>query len=327
MRDIKKDMYEDAFRLFDMVPIDLTDGYGPAGSLYRFANGRGRGEYWTYIRGNLFAVNAFDMQFGSPGVMRYRHTEHLSIGYYEAVHLVEQNRGCALRAGALSAYIADGGAEYVARYAAGSNTRATSLTISPDYYRDYLQGRFGNIPDVRRAFALIDGRRDFPELIALFKQIRAYRGTGMAAELFYEGAVSEAMALIIERATQLERERNEGGTPTLSSDDRAALDRLHAYITEHPDADLSCEELSRRACMGQTKLKAAFKAAFGTSPAAFVAAARIERAVELLNATDLPIAQVARMVGYRKPGAFAEAFRRRTGTVPSAYRSGSRRPL
>ena len=43
--------------------------------------------------------------------------------------------------------------------------------------RDYLQARFGNIPDVRRAFALVDGRTDFPELVALFKQVRAYQGT------------------------------------------------------------------------------------------------------------------------------------------------------
>ena len=83
------------------------------------------------------------------------------------------------------------------------------------------------------------------------------------------------------------------------------------------------EELARRACMGQTKLKAAFKTAYGTSPAAFVADARIERAIELLGTTDEPISRIARAVGYRKPGAFAEAFHRRTGVAPSAYR---RRP-
>ncbi|WP_195471602.1 helix-turn-helix domain-containing protein, partial [Eggerthella lenta] len=42
-----------------------------------------------------------------------------------------------------------------------------------------------------------------------------------------------------------------------------------------------------------------------------------------LNSTDEPIAHIARAVGYRKPGAFAEAFRRRTGVPPSAYRRRS----
>ena len=255
--------------------------------------------------------------------MRYRHAEHLSIGYYEAADLIVQSGGSTLRAGAISTYLAEEGAEYVALYQPGSATRATSITISPDYYRDYLQARFGNIPDVRRAFALVDGRTDFPELVALFKQVRAYQGTGMAATLFYEGAVAEALALVIERAAIIEAERAEGSVLTLSKEDRAALDDLSAYISGNLAGALSCEELARRACMGRTKLKAAFKAAYGTSPAAFVADARIERAIELLNSTDEPIAHIARAVGYRKPGAFAEAFRRRTGVPPSAYRRRS----
>ena len=313
MRSIKDDMYDEAFRLWDMVPAGTVPGYGSAGSVYRFANGCGHGEYWAYFHDNLFAVNAFDMTFEHAGVMRYRHAEHLSIGYYEAADLIVQSGGSTLRAGAISTYLAEEGAEYVALYQPGSATRATSITISPDYYRDYLQARFGNIPDVRRAFALVDGRTDFPELVALFKQVRAYQGTGMAATLFYEGAVAEALALVIERAAAIEAERAEGSAPSLSKEDRAALDDLSAHINGNLAGALSCEELARRACMGQTKLKAAFKAAYGTSPAAFVADARIERAIELLNSTDEPIAHIARAVGYRKPGAFAEAFRRRTG--------------
>lgn len=323
MRSIKDDMYDEAFRLWDMVPAGTVPGYGSAGSVYRFANGCGHGEYWAYFHDNLFAVNAFDMTFEHAGVMRYRHAEHLSIGYYEAADLIVQSGGSTLRAGAISTYLAEEGAEYVALYQPGSATRATSITISPDYYRDYLQARFGNIPDVRRAFALVDGRTDFPELVALFKQVRAYQGTGMAATLFYEGAVAEALALVIERAAAIEAERAEGSAPSLSKEDRAALDNLSAHINGNLAGALSCEELARRACMGQTKLKAAFKAAYGTSPAAFVADARIERAIELLNSTDEPIAHIARAVGYRKPGAFAEAFRRRTGVPPSAYRRRS----
>ena len=58
------------------------------------------GEYWAYFHDNLFAVNAFDMTFEHAGVMRYRHAEHLSIGYYEAADLIVQSGGSTLRAGA-----------------------------------------------------------------------------------------------------------------------------------------------------------------------------------------------------------------------------------
>lgn len=324
VQSLKSDIYDEAFRLWNMVPMDALDSYGAAGSLYRFDNDCGKGEYWVYFRDNLFAVNAFDMAFDRAGIMRYRHAEHLSISYYETADLVMQTGGCEPLAGSISAYVAEEGAEYVAFYQPGSATRATSMTISPDYYRDYLQARFGDIPDVRHAFKLVDGRRDFPELVSLFRQVRAYRGGGMVADLFYEGAVAEAMALIIERAADIEEDLAAGGSLPLSREDCRALDTLCRHIKESPHADLSCEELARQACMGQTKLKAAFKATRGISPAAYVTRTRMESAADLLNTTDLTIAQVAHAVGYRKPGAFAEAFRRHTGVVPSAVRR--RRP-
>lgn len=320
MQSIKNDMYDEAFRQWEMIPMGSCGTYGPAGSSYKFDNKSGKGEYWVYFRDNLFAVNLFHMRFEHRGVMRYRHAEHLSVGYYEEANLVMQAQNNQLRAKTISTYIADEGAEYVAHYLPGSVIRATSMTISPDYYRDYLQSRFGNIPDMRRAFSLVNGRQDFPELVALFKQIKSYRGTGMAADLFYEGAVAEALALIIKRAGDIETELAENPSSLPAPDDRKALESVGDYIREHLAADLSCGELARRACMGQTKFKTAFKACFGTSPKAFVTEARMEQAIELLRTTDLPIAHVAQSVGYSKPGAFAEAFRRHTGVLPSAMR-------
>lgn len=321
MESLKTDMYDEAFRLWDMAPEEISDDYGPAGNAYRFENDCGRGEYWVYFRDNMFAVNAFDMRFFHTGVMRYRHSEHLTVGYYERADLVLQSSCHQPRAGSISTYIAEEGAEYVARYLPGSAIRATSMTISPDYYRDYLKKRFGDIPDMRQAFSLVDGRQDFPELVSLFKQVRSYRGCGMAADLFYEGAVAETLALIMKRADDIEIE-GLGTTHALPSpEDREALEKLGGYIKENLGTNLTLEELARHACMGQTKFKLAFKAHYGTSPKAFVTEARMDRAAELLHTTDQPIAFIAQRVGYRKPGAFTEAFRRRTGVLPSALRA------
>ena len=41
MRSIKDDMYDEAFRLWDMVPAGTVPGYGSAGSVYRFAANTG----------------------------------------------------------------------------------------------------------------------------------------------------------------------------------------------------------------------------------------------------------------------------------------------
>ena len=43
-------------------------------------------------------------------------------------------------------------------------------------------------------------------------------------------------------------------------------------------------------------------------------------ASELLRGTEIPVQDIARRLGYRKPGAFARAFARWTGRTPLAYR-------
>ena len=110
--------------------------------------------------------------------MRYRCTEHLCLGCYDEVSGVAQRRGAPLAPGAITVYLGGENEEYEARFSEGSVAVASSITISPDYYRDYLQSRFGEIEDVRKAFAGVDGRRDLPGLVDLLRKARSYRGGG-----------------------------------------------------------------------------------------------------------------------------------------------------
>jgi AraC-like DNA-binding protein len=47
------------------------------------------------------------------------------------------------------------------------------------------------------------------------------------------------------------------------------------------------------------------------------------RAKILLEGTNLPIAEIAGMVGYGSSGKFSSAFRRTTGFLPAQYRHAS----
>jgi AraC family transcriptional regulator, regulatory protein of adaptative response / methylphosphotriester-DNA alkyltransferase methyltransferase len=51
---------------------------------------------------------------------------------------------------------------------------------------------------------------------------------------------------------------------------------------------------------------------------------RMGRAAELLRDDAMPIAAVARAVGYRQPAQFSKAFRRHHGRPPSALREAPR---
>ena len=49
----------------------------------------------------------------------------------------------------------------------------------PGYYYDNLEGKYpGEFPNPERAFIIVDGSRDFPELVLLLKQ------TGRFSSLF-----------------------------------------------------------------------------------------------------------------------------------------------
>jgi AraC family transcriptional regulator, regulatory protein of adaptative response / methylphosphotriester-DNA alkyltransferase methyltransferase len=51
--------------------------------------------------------------------------------------------------------------------------------------------------------------------------------------------------------------------------------------------------------------------------------ARMTRAAQLLRDEELPVAAVARAVGYRQPAQFSKAFRRHHGRPPSELRAGA----
>lgn len=251
-----KEMYQDVFRLGNFSSGQSAYGYGPAGSMHVFDDGRGRGEYWTYSHGDMFAVNAFEMAFEERGALCCSHAEHLSICLYEDVHDVE-TRSFQMKPGAVLAYIAEEGGEFAARYGCGARMKGMSITVSPSYYRDYLEGRFGPIPDVRQAFAKLDGREDFPEMASLLRRIRGYRGSGMAASLFYEGAVAEAIGLVVGHAAGADVDASR---LTPSDNDPGELDVLGAYLGDHLSQQMSVEMMARLACMGLTKFKLAFSA-------------------------------------------------------------------
>jgi AraC-like DNA-binding protein len=237
----------------------------------------------------------------------------------DQVESFEQTGG-APSSGSIVAYIGDEAAEYVASYQPGSHIQATSITISPDYYRDALSARFGDIPDVCHAFEIVSNRRDFPELVMLLRQIRAYRGNGISADLFYEGAVAEAIALIIARAAEIEILGSESNVAHISAEDRRVIEMLPAYIEQHLSEKLPTAALAHKSCMGLTKFKQCFHAVYGTSPGDYVAGKRIDRALDLLESTSHTVAQVGAAVGYSKPSAFNDAFRRRLDCTPNEFR-------
>ena len=71
--------------------------------------------------------------------------------------------------------------------------------MQPAYYEDYLKKLYPEVQIIQLTlFRKIDQTSDFPEMSRLLTEIKAYRGEGIAAKLFYEGKVAEAVSMVVE---------------------------------------------------------------------------------------------------------------------------------
>ncbi|MGY1773211.1 GlxA family transcriptional regulator [Blastococcus sp. SYSU D00813] len=104
--------------------------------------------------------------------------------------------------------------------------------------------------------------------------------------------------------------------PRAADDDVAALQE---WALAHLGEDLSVERLARRALVSPRTLARRFAEACGTTPAAWVARMRLQRARELLETTDLPVDAVAAEVGWGTGAVLRHHFAK-LGTTPLAYR-------
>ena len=71
---------------------------------------------------------------------------------------------------------------------------------------------------------------------------------------------------------------------------------------------------------GTVNLCRRFKAATGLTITGYLMGIRLHEACRLLKATDLPVSEVGRIVGYPDPPYFTTLFGRRMGMPPNAYR-------
>jgi transcriptional regulator GlxA family with amidase domain len=94
------------------------------------------------------------------------------------------------------------------------------------------------------------------------------------------------------------------------------------------DGPITANELARRLATSPRQMRRSFAEAGGTSFRSCLLEARMERAAELLASTDLPVAEIARAVGYSGPSQFTKAFRRAYDATPSEHRAaaGAKRP-
>ncbi len=103
------------------------------------------------------------------------------------------------------------------------------------------------------------------------------------------------------------------------ADDR--LSRVIAQLGERIHEPFTIASMARAAAMSPRTFMRRFRDATGRSPAEWLIDARIERARELLESTDLSVDEIARHSGFGVSATLRHHFRRKVALSPLAYRA------
>jgi AraC-like DNA-binding protein len=101
--------------------------------------------------------------------------------------------------------------------------------------------------------------------------------------------------------------------------DRAVQKALALMRTDLADR-WTVTRLARRVGLSRPVFARRFVEQVGTSPLRYLTSRRMECAAELLEVSDLGLAQIAKRVGYDSEFAFNRAFKRHHQVAPGAFR-------
>lgn len=93
-----------------------------------------------------------------------------------------------------------------------------------------------------------------------------------------------------------------------------------SYIEKHLNQTMKIGDLARNVYISQSHLRLLFRKTFGKSPMEYLQQARMKRTKELLVNTEIPIRDIAEMIGYQNQNMFSRSFVKLEGLSAREYR-------
>ncbi len=190
-------------------------------------------------------------------------------------------------------------------------------TISLDTYERYFVHFTAKIGETN-LFQLLDVRpwieagphtdleREFAGLV------EAYRSQAIGSSLRARASLLQIIAYFVEHAP----------IRRLNISDSSAMEKIH-LIVQHMEhnlsRDITVDELAGLVHFHPNYFINYFKKMLGLSPIQYMNRTRVERAKQLLRASDMSIGEIAETIGFQ-PQQFTKVFKKSTGHTPSEFR-------
>ena len=236
MPEMTEPYYVSMLKGHGFTPDPDDHQYGALGLCWKLSPEIGEGSYWTYGQKDLYDIKIHNFSFHKDSLLEFSLPECLSITRYDSISGEELSPYRRLSAGCIKTYI--GGYEpYQVLIHKNIPIRSIGIEIMPAYYEDYLKKQY---PEEYRnpveAFRKIDQTTDFPEMSRLLSEVQNYRGDGIAAKLFYESKVAEALSLVVEY-----QKKRPAAYIKLSQADLERIQTVAAYLSDHYAAEIPME--------------------------------------------------------------------------------------
>lgn len=127
-------------------------------------------------------------------------------------------------------------------------------------------------------------------------------------ECFLCGCIAELLAHLFE----------ENRSP-LSSTAQAMEQAKNCIESEYMSPELTINALAKRLHLNRSYFSTTFRNHTGVSPQEYLNTFRLEKAAQLLQSSDMSVAQIAAATGYTDFCNFSRMFKRRFGIPPSRY--------
>jgi DNA-binding response OmpR family regulator len=112
----------------------------------------------------------------------------------------------------------------------------------------------------------------------------------------------------------------------IESDNEKLLNTIMAYLEENlTNTQLSVEDLSKHVGMSRSSLYNKILEVTGKTPVEFIRSVKLDKAVVLLEKSDMNVAQIGYSVGFSTPHYFAKSFKARFGILPSEFLTSKRK--
>lgn len=190
------------------------------------------------------------------------------------------------------------------------------IQLMPEYYDMYLKREFGiNSVNLKENLKVFPHGIYIPEISSVFNRIRNFKGNEYSSKLFFKSKIDELTAIIIQKA-DIFQDLN----ASISVADRNAVMEITEYLNQNLSKNFSLTELSAYAYISISKFKYVFKTVVGQSLSEYITQKRMENACEMLSYSNLYIAEIAHLIGYKNAGSFSSQFKKYMGVLPNDYR-------